>query len=107
MSFQLHRNAIFTLTTKPMAYPNPAGYYLPLLEAIEAEITELLFDDLKILNQELSELLVDVDIDFEASHLSTEANYFINSLNTDRLIDLIRWIVERLAYLYQQAHSQQ
>ena len=83
-----------------MTYPNPAGYYLPLPEAIEAEITELLFDELKILNQGLSELLVDVDIDFESLHLSMEADYFINGLNTDKLIDLIRWIAERLAHLY-------
>ena len=92
-----------------MPFPNPANYYLPTPDQFEAEIVELNLDDLSHLNYELSNFLDDVlhqlsqpeEIDeFTSTELSDPFDIWVNKLQADELINLIRWVAERLAHLY-------
>jgi hypothetical protein len=84
-----------------MPFPNPANYFLPTPEAIEAEVTDLHFGDLKNLIFEMSEVLGLEDVSgYESLFMSNEFDNWVSSLKTDELINLIRWIGERLAYLH-------
>ena len=89
-----------------MPSPNPAGYYsLDIPEQFETEINTLSLSNLAFLNYELADFLYDVlpaeaDEEFRSTNLSGQADQWINNLQADELINLIRWITERLAYLY-------
>jgi hypothetical protein len=83
-----------------MTYPNPAGYYLPLPEAIESEITKLDYVELsEILNAITYSLVPDGDAAVITDCLACQADEYITSLDPEPRIALIRWISERLAYL--------
>ena len=83
-----------------MTYPNPAGYYLPLPEAIELEITSLDISGLKALLAELACFLEEEDqLTFLSDYLDPLHSTFIWELSSQALTDLIRWVAERLAYL--------
>ena len=83
-----------------MTFPNPANYYLPTPAQFEAEIVELDLEGLTYLNLSLALLLNDHDDEFQSPCLSCEADAWVDRLKVDELINLIRWIGERLAYLY-------
>ncbi len=84
-----------------MTFPNPANYYLPTPEQFESEITDLDLEGLKYLNFELAQLLdSDGAFGFDSIALSKEADLWIKNLKTDELINLIRWVAERLAWFH-------
>jgi hypothetical protein len=86
-----------------MTFPNPANYYLPTPQQFEAEITALDLDDLIYLNHDLAERLAEYgEPRFESalSPLSQELIQWIESLKPDELINLIRWVAERLAWFH-------
>jgi hypothetical protein len=88
-----------------MTFPNPANYYLPTPAQFEAEIVELDLQESTLTIYEVVQLLNDVNDDggdqgINSSCLSTDADAWIGGLKTDELINLIRWIAERLAYLH-------
>ena len=87
-----------------MTYPNPAGYYLPLPEAIEREITALDRDDLQWFLGDLAAYLNrdDVNFPFESVYGTYSLDAFIEALNASGLIALIRWVAECLSWLESQ-----
>ncbi|WP_055075282.1 hypothetical protein [Pseudanabaena sp. 'Roaring Creek'] len=90
-------------------FPNPANYYLPTPEQFETEMTSFGLLSLATINHEityyLESVLVDEQDDFQASGTTKAFDEWIVSLKADELINLIRWITERLAYLYQKETS--
>jgi len=88
-----------------MTFPNPANYYLPVAEQIEAEVYSLNLKQLTRLHYQLSHLLDDLLIDqtdsgFDSDHMSIQFDDWVCSLKNEDLINVIRWTAERLAYLY-------
>lgn len=84
-------------------FPNPANYYLPMPEQFEAEVAFLPLDSLMLLNFDLGMLLIhneNNEADFESFVMSSEFGSWVQKLKLNDLISLIRWIGERLAYLY-------
>ncbi|WP_055077188.1 hypothetical protein [Pseudanabaena sp. 'Roaring Creek'] len=94
-----------------MSFPNPANYYLPTLGRFETEIANLDYMQLARLNWRLSGLLDDVifeqmkfteDTEFYTyGEMSADFEQWVLTAKIDELINLTRWITERLAYLYQ------
>jgi hypothetical protein len=83
-----------------MTYPNPAGYYLPLPEAIENKITNLDYLALSEILNDITYSLTPTGGDaVNTDWLSCEADEYFTSLDPEPRIALIRWISERLAYL--------
>ena len=87
-----------------MILPKPAGYYLPLPEALEIEITSLNFDELV---QTLADFTCylnrdDEDSEFDCAYTSNYFSAFIDFAKESDLISLIRWIAERLSWLESQ-----
>jgi hypothetical protein len=85
-----------------MTYPNPAGYYLPLPEAIESQLNKAGTIALYGL---ISQLCDDVEIDLSPVFLTQDARDFLNNLPESEGIALIRWLAERLAWLKSQEKS--
>lgn len=87
-----------------MPFPNPAGYYLPMPEQFETEIEALDISELANVLRDISELLDEVldgnDFEFQTVYGSEQFDIWVNNLEVDALINLMRWITERLAYLY-------
>lgn len=84
-----------------MTFPNPAGYYLPMPEQFEAEIVSFPFSTLSDFNSDLASFLSrDYDAKFLAGYTSEDLDDWVNNLEPDELINLIRWVAERLAHLY-------
>jgi hypothetical protein len=84
-----------------MTYPNPAGYYLPLPEAIETEISKLTKDRLLF---EIADLVFAMrgNYPIETAYLSPETDEALEALSEDNKISLLRWMTERLAWLQKQ-----
>lgn len=81
-------------------FPNPANYYLPTPEQVEAEITALEYVELaETLNEITYSLTPCGTDDITTDDLSQEADDWINELSPENRIALIRWIAERLDYL--------
>jgi hypothetical protein len=91
------------LGLKAMPYPNPAGYYLPMPEQFENEITELEYLELAELLSNVSYSLIDAD-DITTNDLSQEADDWINRCSPEEIIALIRWMAERLDHLAKGTH---
>lgn len=92
-----------------MTFPNPANYYLPTPEQFEKEITELNYQQLARLNWQIAALVDDVvyeslkidqDLGFEGENMTSAFDQWVMTLNTSQMINLQRWIAERLAYLH-------
>ena len=84
-----------------MTYPNPAGYYLPLPEVFEAEITALNYEGL---TQTLADLVGHLNRDddafeFEGVYVSSEFDCFMHEMKQTDVIALIRWVAERLSWI--------
>ncbi len=82
-----------------MTIPNPAGYYLPLPEEIEAEITELDYEEL---TQTLADLVGHLNRDddafeFQGVYTFPKFDFFVNAMKQTDLIALIRWVAEIVA----------
>lgn len=96
-------------------FPNPANYYLPMPEQLELEVCKLDHQGLARLNWRLSALLDDViyeemEIDEDTEFLtyqemSSDFEQWVLTLTPDQIINLTRWVTERLAYLYQKEVS--
>lgn len=83
-----------------MTYPNPAGYYLPLPEAIEAEITALDYEGLTQTLADLGGYLNSVLVfgfEFQGVYTSHDFVRFVNDMKETDLIALIRWVAEIVA----------
>ncbi|MDX2254694.1 MAG: hypothetical protein NW214_04180 [Pseudanabaenaceae cyanobacterium bins.39] len=87
-----------------MTFPNSAGYYLPTPQGIESEISNLHLEGLVSFNWEIANFLDDIikldDVEFYSAKVGFECERWINNLQPDELINLQRWIGERLAHLY-------
>lgn len=83
-----------------MTFPNPANFYLPTPEQFEAEVTALDQEHLAVLQLDLAELLTDPTEFFVSNDLSDEFDHWASTLSQAQLIDLIRWIAERLAWFH-------
>lgn len=87
-----------------MPFPNPANYYLPTPEALESEVESLDVSELAQTLREVSELLDKTldgeEIEFETLYRSNRFDAWVNNLQVDALINLIRWLAERMASLY-------
>ena len=84
-----------------MTLPNPAGYYLPLPEPLEATITMLSKDQLTGVIADLSRSL-DYNQSFDNPYLEDIADQAITDLTEANKIALLRWMCERLAWLHSQ-----
>lgn len=79
---------------------NPAGYYLPLPEPLEAAIAMLSKDQLTGVIADLSRSL-DYNQPFDNPYLEDIADEAITDLTEANKIALLRWMCERLAWMHQ------
>jgi hypothetical protein len=83
-----------------MTFPNPANYYLPTPQQFEAEITALDQDALGNYLSELAYLVPTGNGFFVSEDLSDDCDSWVSSLSEAQLVDLIRWVAERLAWFH-------
>ena len=87
-----------------MTFPNPAGYYLLMPEQFETEIEALDVSELANVLFDISELVDEVldgnEFEFQTVYGSEQFDIWVNNLQVDALINLIRWLAERMASLY-------
>jgi len=96
-----------------MTHPNPAGYYsLSMPEAIEQEITQLSIEWLTRLNWRISAFLDDILLEglsvdgFDTFNENSPAlEQWVNQCEEEQIINLLRWITERIAYLHTKANE--
>ncbi len=79
---------------------NPAGYYLPLPEPLEAAIAMLPKQQLLSVINDLVESL-NLEYPVETIYLEAIADTTINALTVANKIALLRWMCERLAWMQQ------
>jgi len=83
---------------------NPAGYYLLMPEQFETEIEALDISELANVLFDISELVDEVldgnEFEFQTVYGSEQFDIWVNNLQVDALINLIRWLAERMASLY-------
>ena len=82
--------------------PNPAGYYLPLPESLEKEIENLIRGDLRCLMADVAHYLANESDQFIGSRCSPEFDDFVTPLKEEGLIQLIKYLAERLLWLNSQ-----
>jgi hypothetical protein len=80
--------------------PNPAGYYLPLPEPLEAAIEMLSKQQLLSVITDLS-FALNLEEAVETVYLEAIADTTINALTEANKIALLRWMCERLAWMQQ------
>ena len=80
--------------------PNPAGYYLPLPEPVEAAIAMLSRPELMSVITDLS-FALNLNEPIETVFLEPIADMAINALTEANKIALLRWMCERLAWMQQ------
>ncbi|MCA6536124.1 MAG: hypothetical protein IM597_18705 [Pseudanabaena sp. M176S2SP2A07QC] len=80
--------------------PNPAGYYLPLPEPLEAAIAMLSRPELMSVITDLS-FALNLNEPIETVFLEPIADMAINALTEANKIALLRWMCERLAWMQQ------
>ena len=79
---------------------NPAGYYLPLPEPLEAAIAMLPKPLLLSVITDLS-FALNLDEPIETVYLEAIADTAINALTVANKIALLRWMCDRLAWMQQ------
>jgi hypothetical protein len=79
---------------------NPAGYYLPLPEPLEASIAMLSRPELMSVITDLS-FALNLNEPIETVFLEPIADMAINALTEANKIALLRWMCERLAWMQQ------
>ncbi len=79
---------------------NPAGYYLPLPEPLEAAIAMLSRPELMSVITDLS-FALNLNEPIETVFLEPIADMAINALTEANKIALLRWMCERLAWMQQ------
>lgn len=83
-----------------MTSPNPAGYYLPLPEALETAIAMLSKQQLLSVITDLA-FALNLEEPVETVYLEPIADTTINALTEANKIALLRWMCERLAWMQQ------
>lgn len=83
-----------------MTFPNPAGYYLPLPEPLEAAIAMLSKQQLLSVITDLS-FALNLEEPVETGCLEAIADTAINALTVANKIALLRWMCDRLAWMQQ------
>ncbi|NMF60159.1 hypothetical protein [Pseudanabaena yagii] len=83
-----------------MAFPQPAGYYgLQLSEQTEAEISKLSDKALlEVVHDLVSAIRHRTDFVNYVLHYNTCSE--IDMLSTEKKVDLLRWLSDRLAFLH-------
>jgi hypothetical protein len=92
-----------------MSFPNPANYFLPMPEPLQKEIEILIKGDLRCLIADVAHYLANDSDQFIGSRCSPEFDDFVTPLKEEGLIQLIKYLAERLLWLKSQdepSHAQ-